>query len=66
MFLVELGRRMRVAIMLRGQAEDERDKNKNDDALFLRGENESLPEDFEAGPPSSFQFEIEFLRWDRT
>jgi hypothetical protein len=30
--------------MLRRQAEDQGDQNKNDDALFLRGENESLPE----------------------
>jgi hypothetical protein len=46
MFLVDLGRwlRMGVAIMFCGQTEDERDQNKNDDALFLGRENEPLPE----------------------
>lgn len=67
MFLVDLDRlRMNVAVMLRRQAEDERANNKNDDALFLGGENEPLPEGFESGPPLSFQSEIEFLGWERT
>ena len=46
MFLVDPGRwlRMVVTIMLRRQAENESDQNKNDDALFFGSENESLPE----------------------
>ena len=39
---------MGIAIMLRRQAENKRDQNKNDDALFLGSENESLPERFES------------------
>ena len=50
MLLVDPGwrLRMRVAIMLRRQAEDERDQNKDDDALFFGSENESLPESVES------------------
>jgi len=40
--------RMRVAIMLCGQTEDECDQNKNDDALFLGRENEALHERIES------------------
>ena len=50
MFLVDLDRwlRMRIAIMLGGQAEDERHQNKNDDAPFFRSENELLPKQVES------------------
>jgi tRNA(Leu) C34 or U34 (ribose-2'-O)-methylase TrmL len=49
-FLVDPGRwlRMVVTIMLRRQAENESDQNKNDDAFFFGSENESLPERVES------------------
>lgn len=68
MLLVDAGRRLRmiVAIMSRGESENEDHDDKNDYSFFLRSKNESLLERIQPGKRMEFQFRVSSFMRGRT